>query len=223
MKGIHMPKLQLVIANKNYSSWSLRPWMALTMADIPFEVKMIRFGEPRFGREIRNISPAGKVPVLVHGKLVIWDSLAILEYLAESFPDRNLWPKAKAARAMARSVSSEIHSGFSDLRKACPMNLRRPPKPVKISDAAIADVSRIEALWRDCRKTYGKGGKFLFGKFSIADAMYAPIVSRFETYAIPAASDTRAYMANVMATKAFQSWKAGALKESWIVPEDEVD
>ncbi len=218
-----MPKLVLVIANKNYSSWSLRPWMALTMAGLPFDEKMVRFGEPRFGQEIRKISPAGRVPVLLHGKLVIWDSLAILEYLAEIFPRKNLWPKSKAARAMARSVSNEMHSGFSSLRNACPMNIRRPPKPVEMSEATKSDVARIETLWRDCRRTYGKGGKFLFGKFSIADAMYAPIVSRFETYAIPVAGDTRAYMATVMATKAFQSWKADALKESWIVPEDEVD
>ena len=218
-----MPKLVLVIANKNYSSWSLRPWMALTMAGIPFDEKMVRFGEPQFGQEIRKISPAGRVPVLLHGKLVIWDSLAILEYLAEIFPGKNLWPKSKAARAMARSVSNEMHSGFSSLRNACPMNIRRPPKPVEMSEATKSDVARIETLWRDCRRTYGKGGKFLFGKFSIADAMYAPIVSRFETYAIPVAGDTRAYMATVMATKAFQSWKADALKESWIVPEDEVD
>ncbi len=218
-----MPKLVLVIANKNYSSWSLRPWMALTMAGIPFDEKMVRFGEPQFGQEIRKISPAGRVPVLLHGKLVIWDSLAILDYLAEIFPGKNLWPKSKAARATARSVSNEIHSGFSDLRSACPMNLRRPSKVVKMSDAANADVSRIEALWRDCRKTYGKGGKFLFGKFSIADAMYAPIVSRFETYSIPVAKDSREYMANITSTRAFQTWKAEALGEPWIVPEDEVD
>jgi glutathione S-transferase len=218
-----MPKPVLVIANKNYSSWSLRPWMALTMAGIPFDEKMVRFGEPQFGEEIRKISPAGKVPVLAHGKLVIWDSLAILEYLAETFPGKNLWPKSKAARAMARSVSNEIHSGFSSLRNACPMNLRRSPKPVAMSEAAKTDVARIEVLWRDCRKSHGKGGKFLFGKFSIADAMYAPIVSRFETYAIPVANDTRAYMANLTSTRSFQAWKTEALKEPWIVPEDEVD
>jgi glutathione S-transferase len=218
-----MAKLLLVIANKNYSSWSLRPYMALAMAGIPFEEKFIRFGEPRFGREVRKISPAGKVPTLVHGKLTIWDSLAILEYLAETFPDKALWPKSKAARAMARSVSNEMHSGFSDLRNACPMNLRRPAKPIPMPEAALNDVARIEAIWRDCRKTFGKGGKFLFGKFSNADAMFAPVVTRLDTFAIPVSKETRSYMDAVMATQAFKTWKAAALKEPWIVPHDEVD
>ena len=218
-----MVKLELIIANKNYSSWSLRPWLVLKMGDIPFTERLIRFGEPRFGCEVRKVSAAGKVPILIHGKAVIWDSLAIAEYLAETFSERNLWPKSKSARAMARAVSSEMHSGFSNFRSACPMNLRRPPKPVKMSDAADADVARIEELWRDCRKAHGKGGRFLFGKFSIADAMFAPVVSRLETYAIPVAKDTRDYMNGITATKAFQSWKLEALKEPWIVPEDEVD
>ncbi len=218
-----MAKLQLAIADKNYSSWSLRPYMALAMAGIPFEEKLIYFGEPRFGKEIRKISPAGKVPTLVHGKLTIWESLAILEYLAETFPAKNLWPKSKAARAMARSISSEMHSGFSALRNACPMNLRRPPKPIAMTDAVLADVARIEAIWRDCRKTYGKGGKFLFGKFCNADAMFAPVVTRLHTFAIPVARQTRTYMDAVMATPAFQTWKAAALQESSVVPEDEVD
>jgi glutathione S-transferase len=218
-----MAKLQLVIANKNYSSWSLRPYMALSMANIPFEEKLIHFGEPRFGNEMRKISPAGKVPTLLHGKLAIWDSLAILEYLAETFPDKNLWPKSKAARALARSISNEMHSGFSDLRNACPMNLRRPAKTIPMPEAALKDVTRIEAIWRDCRKTHGKGGRFLFGKFGNADAMFAPVVTRFDTFAIPVAKDTRAYIDAVMGTKALQTWKTAALQERWIVPEDEVD
>jgi glutathione S-transferase len=218
-----MAKPLLIIANKNYSSWSLRPYMTLVMAEIPFDEKMIAFGEPRFGKEIRRISSAGKVPVLVHGKTVIWDSLAILEYLAETYPEKNLWPKSRAARAMARSVSNEMHSSYQALRNACPMNLRRPQKAIALSDAVMANVARIESLWRDCRKTYGKGGKFLFGKFSNADAMFAPVVSRLETFAIPVAKDTRTYMDAVLSTKAFQIWKAAALLETAIVPEDEVD
>jgi glutathione S-transferase len=218
-----MAKLQLAIANKNYSSWSLRPYMAMAMAGIPFEEKYIPFGEPRFGREIRKISSAGKVPVLVHGKTTVWDSLAILEYLAETYPEKHLWPKSKAARAMARSISSEMHSSFQALRNACPMNLRRPTKPIPMTNEAVADVARIETIWRDCRKLYGKGGKFLFGKFSNADAMFAPVVTRLDTFAIPVTKDTRAYMDAVLATKAFQAWKTDALKETAIVPEDEVD
>lgn len=213
--------LTLVIGNKNYSSWSLRPWMVLVEAGIPFTEKLIRFGEPRFGRQIRRISHAGTVPVLLDGKLVISDSLAILEYLAERYPARNLWPKKREARALARSVSAEMHAGFAALRKACPMNLHRPPKPVAMDEAVLRNVVRIEALWRQCRKAHGKGGPFLFGSFSSADAMFAPVATRFETYAIPVAKDTRAYMQTIFSTRSFQQWKAAALKEKWIEEQEE--
>jgi glutathione S-transferase len=218
-----MAKLHLVIANKNYSSWSLRPWIAMTMAGLPFDESMILLDTPTMKKEIAEHSGAGRLPVLHHGKITIWETLAILEYLAETFPEKNLWPKSKTARAAARAISNEMHAGFTSLRNACPMNLRRPQKPVVLNEATKADIARIEEIWRECRKTYGKGGKFLFGKFCNADAMFAPVVTRFETYAIPVAKDTRAYMDAVMATKAFQTWKAAALKETWIVPHDEVD
>jgi glutathione S-transferase len=218
-----MAKLHLVIANKNYSSWSLRPWLAMTMAGLPFDETIIPLDTPSTKKQIAKHSGAGRVPILHDGKITIWETLAILEYLAETFPEKNFWPKAKAARAVARSISNEMHAGFSSLRNACPMNLRRPQKPVMLDDAIRADIARIEEIWRDCRKTYGKGGKFLFGKFCIADAMFAPVVTRFETYAIPVAKDTRVYMDTVLATKAFLKWKSAALKETWIVPHDEVD
>ncbi len=220
-----MSKPVLVIGNKNYSSWSFRPYMALTMAGIAFDEKLIRFGEPRFSREVRKVSKAGHVPVLLHKGLTIWDSLAIIEYAAETWPAKNIWPKSAAARAVARSVSAEIHSGFQNLRDACPMNLRRPVRPLKagFSDKVLKDVERLEALWAQCRKVHGKGGPFLFGKFSGADAMYTPAVCRLESYAIPVGKDTRAYMDAVFATPAFKAWKAGGLKEPWIVPEDEAD
>jgi glutathione S-transferase len=220
-----MAKPLLVIGNKNYSSWSLRPWLALTMAGIPFDEKMIRFGEPQFSRAARKISGAGLVPVLLHKGLTIWDSLAIIEYAAETWPSKNIWPKNAAARAMARSVSAEMHSGFRGLRSACSMNLRRPIRPLKdgFSPAVLKDVRRIETLWAQCRTAHGKGGPFLFGKFSAADAMYAPVVSRLHSYAIPVKKDTKAYMAAVMATSGFQKWAEGAAKEPWIVPEDEND
>ena len=217
-----MAKPLLVIGNKNYSSWSLRPYMALTMAGIDFDEKLIKFGEPEFGKAIRKISKAGLVPILVHGKNTIWDSLAIMEYLAETWPNRNLWPKNKSARTMARSVSAEMHSGFRSLRNACPMNLRRPVKPVSMNDDILADVKRIENLWRECRKAHGRGGPFLFGKFSIADAMFAPVVTRFETYDIKASTDTQHYMNAILATPALHDWKAGALKEKWVYAEDEL-
>ncbi len=218
-----MAKLHLVIGNKNYSSWSLRPWLAMTMAGLDFDETLILLDTPHTKKQIAQHSKAGRLPILHHGKVTIWETLAILEYLADTFPEENFWPKTKAARAVARSISNEMHAGFSGLRNACPMNLRRPQKPVMLNDQTRADIARIEEIWRDCRKTYGKGGKFLFGRFCNADAMFAPVVTRFETYAIPVAKDTRAYMDAVMATKAFQKWTSAALKETWIVPSDEVD
>lgn len=218
-----MSKLQLVIANKNYSSWSLRPWMAMTMAGIPFNETLIRLDLPETRARIAEHTGAGRVPVLRHGKIVIWESLAILEYLSDMFPDKRLWPKAVSARAVARAVSSEMHASFGALRNACPMNLRRPRKSVALSDAARADIARIEEIWRDCRARFSKGGRFLFGKFGNADAMFAPVVSRFETYAIEVAPDSRKYMDAVQATPAFQSWKTAALQEPWILAQDEVD
>jgi len=220
-----MAKPVLVVGNKNYSSWSLRPYMALAMAGVPFELKMIRFGEPRFGREIRKISSAGLVPVLLHKGQAIWDSLAIIEYAAETWPSKGIWPKSAKARALARSAAAEIHSGFRGLRDACPMNLRRPHRPLKAGtpQSALKDVARLEQLWSDCRKAHGRGGPFLFGAFSAADAMYAPVVTRLETYAIPVGKETKAYMDAVLGTEAFKAWKADGLKEPWIVPEDEAD
>lgn len=215
----------LVIGNKNYSSWSLRPFMALAMANIPFQEKLIRFddGYVRFTPAVRRISKAGQVPVLLHKGLTIWDTLAILEYLAETWPDKNLWPKNRAARAMARSASAEMHAGFRHLRNACPMNLRRPTGAIPMDDGVRGDVARVEALWRQCRKTHGKGGPFLFGKFSNADAMFAPVATRLETYDIKIASDTRHYVNAILATPAFHDWKDAALKEKWIFAADEVD
>ena len=195
-----MGKLHLVIGNKNYSSWSLRPWIAMTMAGIPFKETMVLLDRPDTRRKIAAHSPSGRVPVLKDGKLAIRASLARLEYLAERFPEKNLWPRQVAARAMARAISCEMHAGFSAPRNACPMNLRRPRKAVTMNTAIRKDVARIEEVWRNCRKKFGKGGKFLFGRFSIADAMFAPVVTRLDTYAIKVAPDTRAYMEAVMAT-----------------------
>ena len=218
-----MSNIHLVIGNKNYSSWSLRPWMALSMAGIPFRETVVPLDTPETAALIARHSKAGRVPVLYHGRQVVWESLAIMEYLAELFPEKNLWPKTISARAMARAVSNEMHAGFGALRNACPMNIRRPVKPVPLSDAVQRDIARVEQIWRECRAKFGKGGKFLFGKFSIADAMYTPVVSRFETFAVPVAEDTRAYMNTILGTPAFRSWREAALKESWVVPSDEVD
>jgi glutathione S-transferase len=213
----------LYIGNQNYSSWSLRPYMALKQAGIPFDLKLIRFGEPAFGRAVRKISPAARVPVLVHGKMTIWDSLAILEYVAERWPDKQLWPKQVAARAHARAISAEMHAGFQALRGACPMNIRRPVKPVPMNDAVRANIKRIDELWCEARAKFGKGGPFLFGKFSAADAMYAPVASRLETFDIKVSRVAEAYKNTVLNSPAFQAWKEAALKEPWVFAEDEVD
>jgi glutathione S-transferase len=218
-----MSKLHLIIGNKNYSTWSLRPWLAMTTAGLPFKETVIPLDTPETKQNITAHSKAGRVPVLYHGNLVIWDSLAILEYLAEMFPEKKLWPVGKAARAVARSASSEMHSGFAALRNACPMNIRRPPKRIALPDAVVADVARIESIWRECRSRFGKGGPFLFGKFSIADAMYAPVASRFSTYQLATADDANAYVATVLGTPAFKLWREVALEETWVVPADEVD
>lgn len=217
-----MAKLHLIIGNKNYSSWSLRPYMALAMAGIPFEHTVIPLDRPDTKRRIRAQSPGGRVPVLKHGKLVIWESLAILEYLAETFPDRKLWPVNKTARTAARSAASEMHSGFAALRNACPMNLRRPRKAIPLGAEVKADIARIDALWRDCRRSFGKKGRFLFGGFSNADAMYAPVVTRFDTYEIKVSPESRAYMDAVLATPAFQNWKKAALEEKWVLVREEI-
>ncbi len=222
-----MAKPLLIIGNKNYSSWSLRPYMALAGAGIVFEEKLIPFGQPignaEFLKKLRRYTKAGLVPVLQHDGLTVWDSLAILEYLAETWPRKNLWPTNKAARAMARSICAEMHSGFRHLRNGFPMNLRRHYKPLVLNDAVLQDVARMEYIFAQARKLYGQDGPFLFGEFSNADAMFAPALTRLETFAIPVSKSTGKYIHAVLGTKAFQKWKADALKETWIVAEDEVD
>ncbi len=216
-----MAKPHLIIGNKNYSSWSFRPWIAMKVSGVPFTEEVIPLDQPSTKKAILSHSGAGRVPVLRHGKTTVWESLAILEYLAEMFPDANLWPRSKRARAVARAISSEMHAGFMALRSACPMNMRRPRRKVELSDQVKADVARIEALWKSCREAYGRGGKFLFGKFSNADAMYAPVVNRFEVYELPTSKHTRAYMEAVMALPAWAEWKRAGEAEPWVIEADE--
>ncbi|BAM89170.1 putative glutathione S-transferase [Bradyrhizobium oligotrophicum S58] len=211
--------LKLVIGNKNYSSWSMRPWLALRGCDIAFEEIVIPLytDDPADKARILSHSPAGKVPVLIDGAITVWDSLAIIEYLAERFPEAGLWPADAAARAQARSVSAEMHSGFQALRNECPMNLHRPLRPVELSADAKANIARVEEIWRDCRARYGAGGPFLFGRFGGADAMFAPVVTRLHTFAVPVAADTRAYMDTMMAMPAFAEWVKDGLAETWTI------
>jgi len=217
--------MKLVIGNKNYSSWSFRPWIAMTALGIPFEEILIPFGtplgNPDFKARLAAYTPAGLLPVLIDGDTHVWETLAIMEYLAEKFPEKQLWPADRQARAHARAISSEMHAGFSALRGECPMNIRRPVCARALSDAAQANVKRIEEIWSKARATYG--GPFLFGRFGAADAMYGPVVARLNTYGIKVGRDARAYMETVMALPAWGEWRKAALAESWIVPEDEAD
>lgn len=214
-----MADLTLYIANKNYSSWSLRPWLLLKQAGIDFEEVFIPLGEPGPDRgvRIRPHSPSGKVPALRHGSLVVWESLAIAEYVAELHPAAQLWPEDRAARAVARAVSAEMASGFSNMRAALSMNIRRKLTNYKVSDGAAVDVARVQEIWRTCRESYGQGGPFLFGRFSIADAMYAPVVTRFQTYGVAVDDGARAYMEAVSALPAMQAWVAAAHEEPHVI------
>jgi glutathione S-transferase len=213
--------LKLVLGNKNYSSWSLRPWIAMRHAGIAFEEEVIPLYVQGSRERILRYSPAGKVPVLIDGDMTIWESLAILEHLAEHFPKAQLWPDAVAARAHARAVSAEMHAGFGHLRRHCPMNMRRVGKKYELTAEVVADVRRIEEIWTDCRARFGQGGPFLFGRFSAADAMYAPVVSRFASYAIGVGAACEAYMAAMMALPAWQEWREAGVAEPWIMPGNE--
>lgn len=214
-----MAALKLAIGNKNYSSWSMRPWLALRANDIPFEETVIPLytDNPADKQRILAFSRAGKVPVLVDGDITVWDSLAIIEYIAERFPEKKLWPDDRAARAHARAVSAEMHSGFMALRGECGMNLHRPVRAVTLSADAQANVARVQEIWRECRERYGASGPFLFGRFGAADAMFAPVVHRFRTYAIEVSPQTQAYMEAMMALPAFQEWTRDGLAETLVI------
>ena len=212
--------IQLYIGNKNYSSWSMRPWVLLTQAGIAFEEVMVRFDsfapDSQFKKIIGPVSPVGKVPALVDGDLVVWDTLAIAEYLAEKFPDKQLWPADVKARARARSICAEMHSGFTALRSACPMNIEaRLPDIGQLAwrdkPAVRADVARLVAMWGELLAQHG--GPMLFGAFSVADAYFAPVVMRLQGYALPVPGDIAAYMARVCALPGVKAWVDGALAE----------
>jgi glutathione S-transferase len=212
----------LVIANKLYSSWSLRPWILMKQLGIGFDEIVIPLDLPTTKAEVLKHSPAGKVPILIDGEARVWESIAIMDYLAD-VTDAPVWPEDRPARAMARSVAAEMHAGFSALRSACPMNLGKKFPPRDRGEGVLKDTARFEAIVAEARRRFGQGGPFLFGAFSAADAMFAPLVTRLDTYSIPISAETRAYVDAVLSLPAFREWRAAALKETWVVDADEVD
>ena len=215
-----MAELRLFIGNKNYSSWSFRPWIAMKEKGIEFEEELVPFDFENGNPEFRRFSPSMKVPVLQHGELTVWDSLAILEYLAELSPEKGLWPEDPKERAKARSVAAEMHSGFAALRSACPMNMRREHGKLEIPEAAQKDAERIVKIWQECLEA--SGGPFLFGEFTVADAMYAPIASRFATYCLSDDPAVTGYIDALTDLPGWREWFEAALQESWVIPSEEV-
>lgn len=209
-----MAELELLIGNKNYSSWSLRPWLALKASGLPFREHLVPLYQDDSKAALLRFSPAGKAPALRDGALVIPESLAICEYVAELAPAAGLWPREREARAVARAVACEMHAGFVALRSTMPMNLRdRARTPIVPTPEAAADVARVQALVDGCRQRFGAGGPFLFGGFGIADAMLAPVATRFRTYRVALSSLTQAWCDAIFADPAFRAWETAAAAE----------
>lgn len=212
-----MSVLRIYIGNRNYSSWSLRGWLALKHTGMRFEEKLIALDLPETGAAIRAHSPSGRVPVLEHGSLTVWESLAIAEYLAETYPGARLWPESAAARAVARAVSAEMHAGFASLRTHMPMDVRGRYPGRGRGPGVDEDIERIIRIWSDCRSRFGADGPLLFGAFSIADAMFAPVVSRFLTYEVDLPPPAAAYRDAVWKLPTVQEWAAAAAAEPWTI------
>jgi len=217
-----MSDLKIIIGTKNYSSWSLRGWLAVRHTGLPFDEIKLRLDTPEFYERIKEFSPTSCVPALCDGDVRVWDSLAIIDYCARIAPEQFWWPEDKAAYANARSIAAEMHSGFMGLRGNAPMNMRGRWTGLTLSDAVQKNVDRIDHIWSDARTRFGAGGDFLFGDFSAADMMYAPVVSRFETYGIKVSDTAQAYMDAVLAHPYIQEWKADAATESQVVHQDEI-
>jgi glutathione S-transferase len=217
-----MSELHLTIGNKNYSSWSLRPWFLLRQVGIPFRETQLALGTDAFRERIASFSPSALVPALQHGDLVVWDSLAICEYLADLHPELELWPVERERRAVARAVACEMHSGFAALRAALPMNCRASGRVPEISERVASDLQRIEAIWTDCRRRYGADGPWLFGRFSIADAMYVPVASRCVTYGVELGFTGADYRDTLISSAPYREWLRAAEAEVEIVEATEV-
>jgi glutathione S-transferase len=210
----------LTMGNKNYSSWSLRPWILMKHVDLAFTERVWALDTPEFARDIALMSPSKRVPVLQHGTLLVWDSLAICEYVCEV--SGRGWPKERAARATARAACAEMHAGFSILRSQWPMNARATDRRTAPNPERSVEIARIEQLWNDCRTRFGAGGPWLFGEYSAADAMYAPVVLRLRTYGAHVRDATATYMATVLADAHMRDWLAAAAAESWVIEASEI-
>jgi glutathione S-transferase len=217
LQAARQPGLTLVIGNKNYSSWSMRPWVAMTAFGIPFTEVRVLLDQSDTAANIARYSAAGRVPVLIAGEMTIWDSLAICEYLAEQFPDKHMWPQDVAARAMARSSAAEMHSGFAALRSAMTMNIKASLPGRGRTLESQADIGRICEIWEECLSRFGHH-RFLFGDFSIADAFFAPVVMRFKTYGVALAPALQAYCDRMLAHPAVARWVGEALAETEVAP-----
>jgi glutathione S-transferase len=212
-----MSEVFLLIGNKNYSSWSLRPWLALKQSGIAFDEKLVPLDQPDTRERILAYSPSGRVPLLRHGEIEVWESLAICEYLNEAFPEAGLWPRARTARAHARAVSNEMHAGFAELRHNLPMDASRDLRAKSRAARVAGEIARIEQIWTQARERYGSEGPFLFGRFSIADCMYAPVVSRFRTYGVALGSIAAAYVDTILNLPSMQEWIEAARQERWSI------
>jgi glutathione S-transferase len=212
-----MAELTITIGNKNYSSWSLRGWLALKQTGAAFAEVVVPLDRPDTKERILAAGPSGRVPVLRHGTLTIWDSLAIGEYLAERFPQAGLWPADAEARAVARAVTAEMHAGFAALRDHMPMDLRGHYPGLGRGPGVAEDIARVLDIWEDCRARFGRGGDYLFGGFSLADAAYAPVVTRFVTYEVSLEGPAAAYRDAVLAWPALEAWTAAARAEPWVI------
>lgn len=215
-------KMILTIGNKNYSSWSLRAWLLLRESSIDFEEHRIALDTPTTQRELLDVSAAGRVPVLRLGDLTVWDTMAIAETIAERWPEKALWPVDAASRAHARSICAEMHSGFAALRSAMPMNCRAMGRKVEVTDELGDDISRIIAIWTDCQRQYSEHGDWLFGDFSIADAMFAPVVLRFRTYGIDLPESAKLYPRRLLQSEAIQAWLLAAESETEVIEAEEI-
>ena len=213
---------KLIIGNKNYSSWSLRAWLLMSEAGIEFDEIRIKLDEEDTAARIAEFTDAGCVPVLIVNGTTVWDSMAIAETVAERWPETKLWPQDSDARAHARSISAEMHSGFHALRAQMPMNCRAMGRKVHLPDDLTADIDRVISIWSDCHKRYGDKGEWLFGDFSIADAMYAPVVLRFRTYGINLPDSAKVYANRLLESRAMQDWLAAAETEFEVIPREEV-